>query len=218
MLNRNSKYDFDGLVQERHNSIANALELHLSCTNPSFLACKCRADSRFVPGQWETALLCNNVSHWMGANLESALQMILSSQPCGVLNDIASYYHQRRSAIWAPFHKQKMSIWLKLSQVILTWIIIQSGHKFTCVAPAKLLWHVQNVTWSHHYFTYQSNINLCHDLINSWYNRSMAAVYWLHSIGPWFKYGGIRLLALHWTPLYHIESETKWLPFRRRFP
>ena len=26
---------FDGLVQERRNSIANALELRLSCTNPS---------------------------------------------------------------------------------------------------------------------------------------------------------------------------------------
>ena len=26
----------DDLVQERRNSIANALELHLSCTNPSF--------------------------------------------------------------------------------------------------------------------------------------------------------------------------------------
>ena len=25
---------FDELVQERHNFIANALELHLSCTNP----------------------------------------------------------------------------------------------------------------------------------------------------------------------------------------
>ena len=25
----------DGLIQERCNSIANALELHLSCTNPS---------------------------------------------------------------------------------------------------------------------------------------------------------------------------------------
>ena len=25
----------NGLVQERRNSIANALELHLSCTNPS---------------------------------------------------------------------------------------------------------------------------------------------------------------------------------------
>ena len=32
-----------------------------------------RADSRFAPSQWETALLCNNVSHWLGANLESAL-------------------------------------------------------------------------------------------------------------------------------------------------
>ena len=34
---------------------------------------KCRADSRFVPSQWNTALLCNDVSHWLGANLESAL-------------------------------------------------------------------------------------------------------------------------------------------------
>ena len=33
----------------------------------------CRADSRFVPSQWETVLLCNSVSHWLGASLESAL-------------------------------------------------------------------------------------------------------------------------------------------------
>ena len=31
------------------------------------------ADSRFAANQWETALLCNDVSHWLGANLESAL-------------------------------------------------------------------------------------------------------------------------------------------------
>ena len=41
MVNRKVKVDFardiyiDGLVQERRNSIANALELRLSCTNPS---------------------------------------------------------------------------------------------------------------------------------------------------------------------------------------
>ena len=29
-----AKLLFDGLVQERRNSIANALELRLSCTNP----------------------------------------------------------------------------------------------------------------------------------------------------------------------------------------
>ena len=32
-----------------------------------------KADSRFAPSQWETALLCKDVSHWLGANLESAL-------------------------------------------------------------------------------------------------------------------------------------------------
>ena len=30
-----NSHDTDELVQERRNSIANTLELHLSCTNPS---------------------------------------------------------------------------------------------------------------------------------------------------------------------------------------
>ena len=33
-------------------------------------------DSRFAPSQWETALLCNDVSHWLGASLESALNVL----------------------------------------------------------------------------------------------------------------------------------------------
>ena len=33
----------------------------------------CRADFRFEPSQWETALLCNDVSRGLGASLESAL-------------------------------------------------------------------------------------------------------------------------------------------------
>ena len=32
-----------------------------------------RADSRFAPSQWETVLLSNDVSHWLGANIDSAL-------------------------------------------------------------------------------------------------------------------------------------------------
>ena len=35
-----------------------------------------RADSRFAPSQWEVALLCNAISHWLGANLESTLWYI----------------------------------------------------------------------------------------------------------------------------------------------
>ena len=37
-----------------------------------------RADSRSAPSQWETALLCNDVSHWLGTNLESALWLYTS--------------------------------------------------------------------------------------------------------------------------------------------
>ena len=43
-----------------------------------------RADSRLAPSQWETSLQSNTVSHWLGANLESALPLIhesLSEKP-----------------------------------------------------------------------------------------------------------------------------------------
>ena len=32
-----------------------------------------RADSKFAPSQWDTALFCNNVSHWMGTSQKSTL-------------------------------------------------------------------------------------------------------------------------------------------------
>ena len=38
-----------------------------------------RADSRFALSQWERALHCNDVSHWLGSNLESALNVIICS-------------------------------------------------------------------------------------------------------------------------------------------
>ena len=41
-----------------------------TCTHVHF-----KADSRLAPSQWETALLCNDVSHWLGTSLESALHL-----------------------------------------------------------------------------------------------------------------------------------------------
>ena len=32
--------------------------------------------SRFAPSQWDTALLCNDVSQWLGASLELALMLL----------------------------------------------------------------------------------------------------------------------------------------------
>ena len=42
-------------------------------SQPSHSYDKNRAASRFAPSQWETALLCNDVSHLLGTNLESAM-------------------------------------------------------------------------------------------------------------------------------------------------
>ena len=64
------------LLQKRCNSSANAMELHPSCTDPF------RVDSRFAPSQWETALLCNDVSHWLGTSLDSTLPIAISMFPC----------------------------------------------------------------------------------------------------------------------------------------
>ena len=38
-------------------------------------------DFSFAPSQWEAALLCNDVSHWLGASLESALGNMPYSLP-----------------------------------------------------------------------------------------------------------------------------------------
>ena len=54
--------------------------------NPYLIQYWLRADSRFVPSQWETALLCNDVSHWLGTNLESALWFKLSFGPLVRMN------------------------------------------------------------------------------------------------------------------------------------
>ena len=37
-----------------------------------------RADCRFAPSQWQTLLQSNNLSHWLGTNLESALYNTLA--------------------------------------------------------------------------------------------------------------------------------------------
>ena len=49
-----------------------------------------RADSWFEPNQWETALLCNEVSHWVGASLKSDLNC--TAHYCSVWVEITSWH------------------------------------------------------------------------------------------------------------------------------
>ena len=48
------------------NPCPNSFHVRAMCISTGFVWT--RADSRFAPSQWETALLCNNVSYWLGAN------------------------------------------------------------------------------------------------------------------------------------------------------
>ena len=59
------------------------------CWNPSSILTICRAECRSAPSQWEMALLCNEVSHWLGASLESALDLSIphrENTQCGYLD------------------------------------------------------------------------------------------------------------------------------------
>ena len=64
-LERRSLYWDKAAIQGRLSRVVRAVSWWRSNWN--------RADSRFAPSQWETVLLCNDVSHWLGANLESPL-------------------------------------------------------------------------------------------------------------------------------------------------
>ena len=65
-----------------------------------------RTESRFAPSQWETALLCNVVSRWLGASLESALNYMMKH------NCVIRYYCPMHFAADLPFSSfWKINMW-----------------------------------------------------------------------------------------------------------
>ena len=64
----------------------------------------CRADSRFVPSQWETVLLCNDVSHWLCASLESSLIcMRVMAMKFDILNHISLRHDNNKALLFIVF-------------------------------------------------------------------------------------------------------------------
>ena len=62
-----SFYEVDGLVQERRNSISNALELRLSCTNPS----KCK---HFLHADFHVSLMVAGTTCWTNFRVAGELR------------------------------------------------------------------------------------------------------------------------------------------------
>ena len=61
-----------------------------------------RVDFRFAPSQWETSLQSNAVSHWLDANLKSALVMIRSRKDLSVWVGVPTFTVTPGSQNMAP--------------------------------------------------------------------------------------------------------------------
>ena len=105
----------------RHASVQSGCITIKSLSQPSI---NNRADSRFAPSQWETSLQSNAVSHWLGANLESALNNNnAQSEPCGVFK-----YHLKCIAA-NNTELNKSIILVQIYTIhILHWQVPCSGH------------------------------------------------------------------------------------------
>ena len=98
-------------MQDCSISIANALKILQSCTKPSISSkpqagpilvevTASRADSRFAPSQWAQS---NDVSHWLGASLESALALRVKRWGGnGLERHYHSFCHAFYHARWLP--------------------------------------------------------------------------------------------------------------------
>ena len=87
--------------------------------------CLHRAASRLVPSQWETALLCNNVSHWLGASLESALPTNIRAAD----KELISYKTTFRSTkcetgfVGTMLITKLIQLWYKFSSINSKWAL-----------------------------------------------------------------------------------------------
>ena len=136
-----------------------------------------RADSRLVPSQWEMLLQSNTVSHWLRANLESALTtMCWPSVPecypitgqciwAGLVTQAhSSTLHTlvqptaQGSLSWSHHTNNFWPKFAKFYAMACIWLLQNIAHAMT----AQLLWYVQNsVAITSVWFEREPKIFLC---------------------------------------------------------
>ena len=97
-----------------------------------------RAESRLAPSQWEMSLQSNAISHWLGANLESALDLKI----CELFSYICSL-QTSTTHVWFIFISD-FSMPINLMALCKT-----------AVSPLLMCWRYYSLAWSHQiYFDY----------------------------------------------------------------
>ena len=115
-----------------------------------------RVDSRFAPSQWESALLCNDISHWLGASLISALYKHSS---VFIYSNKRTYLVHLRT----PWAKEIDNILINVKQcnVCIPWTT-QSGSRSVRAIYSLRFVEVNTLAWRGHQGMRQTNgVGLC---------------------------------------------------------
>ena len=154
----------------------------------------CRADSRFAPSQWGTALLCNAISHWLGANLESALHVsyVLHILEAGVMKD-DTYFCWR---------------WICIEDEITTWHI---HHILMCLGNLS---YIRLLTYAWTLYVLNS--------ISIYIESSTFQIQHLYHMSlVWYRYV-LNLISIHIESstsqilhLYHMSLSLVWYRFEK---
>ena len=95
-----------------------------SCKLHKYITILCRANSRLALSQWETSLQSNAVSHWLGANLESAqlcLPTTTESNDIGGSNDVDA-----ATTVWTL---TEGTLWTRMCLTYYSWIHRPQCHR-----------------------------------------------------------------------------------------
>ena len=132
-----------------------------SISQPPMNPMMIKADSRFAMSQWETELLGNNVSHWPGASLESALMIMYSfrgSLHFRMKSRVPFQYKGHLSRYGDSHHQDKLVILFLWWEFLYWWdgIVILKWHPGGCI-NTKMSYKYRNY---HYLFIYNCLILL----------------------------------------------------------
>ena len=107
--------------------------MHICITRPQWVnpcLTEFRVDSRYAPSQWEMALLCNDISLWLGASLESGLWIWFRNPK--IYFHFLSYLNAKMAQVVEMFHsgrQEPLYAAYSVSCLLMTWQCKEPGHQ-----------------------------------------------------------------------------------------
>ena len=144
----------------------------IGCETKPCILCRHRADSGLAPSQWEMSLQSNAISHWLGANLESALHQLITKT--NHIHDI--HYWPVLPWKWTSFCYFSPAVYCVLTRSLTHWslgdldeILDNFQANFNDSWLSYLLWNWTQINVTEPYW---------------WRSVLVQVVAWCHQAGP----------------------------------